>query len=331
MLPSLKVDSKSIKSIEYETTKYYQTTYDGGKEKVKEITKDQALTLKALNKNMFNLEKKYKNYKNNEIEQIDLIEEMNVTLMSIGPGFYFDDDGDGGSTNNLLVNFDPNNPLTEVQIDQLYNRIIAYSQYKDYELSKLTTYISFDPESNTNLLLRATYVVYSQFYNRTYRDFMAIGFPDYLIPRETTIKWKKSLDYSDGINQKNYSVYGDTYDLMHDDTMEITAFGILWNIKPFASYANYGYNTIGGIPIIKDDGYMESDVELITATYILETYCITEDATRIYDDFNPVFWSDYQHTIEKISASLNLNIRAYIGVSKNIGFLGVNISQTLNR
>jgi hypothetical protein len=39
-------------------------------------------------------------------------------------------------------------------------------------------------------------------------------------------------------------------------------------------------------------------------------------------------WSDYQHIIEKISFTFNLNLRAYIGVSSNVGFLGVSVTLT---
>lgn len=329
VLANFDINANSKASYAYEITRYYETLSSDKEKTVIEITKEKANAKKELKNNLMNLKKKYIKYKDGKINQDELIEEIEISIMSIGPGFYFDDDNSGGS-NDLLVDFNPNSPLTEVEVDQLYSRIIAYSQYTDGDISELTTYVSFDPESNNGLILKSTYITYSENFPSTYRDYMAIGYPADLVARESTINWTKSVDYYDGQDQKTYSTSGGEFDTVNGDTFEITDYGILWSVQPFSSYANYGYNSIGVIPVLDENGYMEQNVNLIKSTYILETECLTDNINDIFNDFNMSFWSDYQHTIEKISITTNLNIRAYIGVSSNVGFLGVSVSTTLS-
>ena len=157
---------------------------------------------------------------------------------------------------------------------------------------------------------------------------MALGYPDYLMPVESTIKWTKLVEFNSELDSFTRSETGDKFNTAHGDNFDISDNGIIWNVKPYSSYFAYIY-PVDQIPQYDNEGNYLSSIGITKSIYELEVRLVTVRVIDVFDDFNMTLWSDYQHIIDKITITFNLNLRAYIGVSSNIGFLGVTASMTL--
>lgn len=318
-------DDNFDSSIVMESKKYFETKIVDDEEVVNEVSEVYATKKVKANKAIIKLSKAYEKFKDDKTSKDEISDAIAYSVQAI---FELVDagGGGGGSSNTLYVNYDVNTSTTEVEIDEIYSRVIAYSRYLDGDISQVITRIDYIPESNTNFLLRSTYTTYSST-PASYRDFMAIGYPDYLMPVESTIKWTKRAEFESGSNSFVRTQTGDKFNTIHDDTFTINDNGIIWDVKPYSSYFALIY-PVGEIPQYDDNGNYLNSVNLTKSVYELEVKLVTVLVDKIFDDYNMTLWSDYQHTIDKITITFNLNLRAYIGVSSNIGFLGVSATMT---
>ncbi|HAX02216.1 MAG: hypothetical protein A2Y45_02835 [Tenericutes bacterium GWC2_34_14] len=314
------------KFIVMETKRFFESKIIDDDEVVNEVSEDYATKKIKADTNITKLKEAYSKYKVKKIDKEEVIEDIKTTITAINE---LDDGGggSGGSYKSLIVNYNLTASTTEVEIDQIYHEIIAYSRFHDGYISNVITKIEYNPNSNSDFLLRSTYTTYSSV-RTPYRDYMALGYPDYLMPVESTIKWTKLVEFNSELDSFTRSETGDKFNTAHGDNFDISDNGIIWNVKPYSSYFAYIY-PVDQIPQYDNEGNYLSSIGITKSIYELEVRLVTVRVIDVFDDFNMTLWSDYQHIIDKITITFNLNLRAYIGVSSNIGFLGVTASMTL--